>query len=220
MTWKPPPPPKGTNWQMDNCNWDEHEAEELFHMYWLSCPAASGVFLALCCHLMQTEGCTGLKQHRNAFTRRHGGTEIIAQRARSQCAVLNLPCIVNRQFLHDKSTGSIVLLTYYSGLATRIITKTGYVIREENNLSFVLRPQALHPSSSSQQAQWFHLHRARVSAICPPYWWGGLEKDWTKQGLSPSTSQREAWTGTQQAASTSTTSQESVRAKNSKRSSF
>lgn len=132
-------------------------------MYWLSCPAARGVFLALCCHLMQAAGmspCTGLEQHRNAFTRRRGGTEIIAQRARSQCAVLNLPCIVNRRFLHDKSTGSIVLLTYYSGLATRIITKTGYVIREENNPSFVLRPRALHPSSSSQQAQWFPLHRA------------------------------------------------------------
>lgn len=92
------------------------------------CPAPLPVVCFLLCAVIwcRLEGmspCTGLKEHRNAFTRRHGGTEIIAQCARSQCAVLNLPCIVNRQFLQDKSMSSIVLLTYYSGLSTRIITK-------------------------------------------------------------------------------------------------
>lgn len=142
------------------------------------------------CRLEGMSASTELQQHRNAFSRRHGGTEIITQRARSQCAALNLPCIVNRQFLQDKSTGSIVLLTYYSGLATRITAKTGYVIREENNPNFVLRPRVLHPLSFSQQARWFHWHRARVSAICPPYWWGSLKKVWIKQGLSLPTHQR------------------------------
>lgn len=118
------------------------------------CPALLPVVcfflcVVIWCRLEGIGPSTELKQHRNAFNRRHGGTEIITQPARSQCAVLNLPCIVNRQFLQDKSTGNIVLLTYYSGLTSRIVTKTGYVIREENNLNFVLRPQALHPSSFS-----------------------------------------------------------------------
>lgn len=34
--------------------------------------------------------------------------------------------------------GNIVLLTYYSGLIKSIITRTGYVIREENNTNFIL----------------------------------------------------------------------------------
>lgn len=72
------------------------------------------------------------------LNRRHRGIYIITQRARSQRAVLNIPCIVNRQFLQDKSTGNVVLFTYYSGLIKSIITRTGFVIRGENNINFVL----------------------------------------------------------------------------------
>lgn len=72
------------------------------------------------------------------LNRRHGGIYIITLRARSQRAVLNLPCIVNRQFLQGKSTGNIVLLTYDNGSIKSIITGTGYVIREDNNINFVL----------------------------------------------------------------------------------
>lgn len=75
------------------------------------------------------------------------------------------------------------------------------------------------PQPFSQRAPWFHLHRARVSAICPPYWWWGLKTHRTKQNLSLFTSQYEACAGTQQAASTSTSSQQSAKAKTSKRSS-
>lgn len=47
--------PKSTSWHMGNYNWDEHAADKLFQMLWLSCPTARGVFLPLCCHLMQTQ---------------------------------------------------------------------------------------------------------------------------------------------------------------------
>lgn len=207
---------------MDNSNCDEHEAEELFQMSWLSCPAASGVFLPLYCHLMEAwrnESIHRAQAAQKWFNRRHGGTEIITQRARSHCALLNLPCTVNRQFLQDKSTGNIVLLTYYSGLTIRIITKTGYAIRRENNLNLALRPQALHASSSPSK-QGGLTHTGLVCCHLPTVLVGSFEQDWTKQGLSLCTSQREGWAGTQQAASTSTASQESVKAKNSKRSPF
>lgn len=76
------------------------------------CPALLPVVcfflcVVIWCRLEGIGPSTELEQHRNAFNRRHGGTEIITQPARSQCAVLNLPCIVNRQFLQDKSTATL-----------------------------------------------------------------------------------------------------------------
>lgn len=66
-----------------------------------------------------------------------GGIYIITERARSQRAVLNPSCIVNMQFLQDKSTGSIVLLAYYTDLIKTIFTRTEYVSTEESNVNFI-----------------------------------------------------------------------------------
>lgn len=60
------------------------------------------------------------------------------------------------QFLQDKSTGSIVLLAYYSDLIKTIFTRTEYVSTEESNENFFFLPLPQH-----KQAWWqpcFSLH--------------------------------------------------------------